>query len=92
MTHENPETHVPAGDTPVRCPYCDRPFRTDRDRALHLGETHADACTDEERAAYDEARTAEADDLFYYHLRVVAALGVIYALTVLAYMVVLGSG
>lgn len=80
-----PETAVPDGETPAaRCPYCDRPFRTERLRALHVGEVHADVCTDTERGAYDEAYEAESDELFVFHLKVMAALvlltfGLVYA-------------
>ncbi|MFB6161595.1 MAG: DNA-binding protein [Haloferacaceae archaeon] len=76
----------------ARCPYCDRPFRTERAWALHLGEVHPGACTDEEAAAHERARAAERDDLFYFHLKAIAALGSVYALTVVLYMVALGSG
>lgn len=87
-----PETTVPDGETAVRCPYCDRPFRTERSRALHLGETHGERLTDDERAAYETAADNEADDLFVFHLKIIAALVGLYAVLVLAYMVVLGAG
>lgn len=87
-----PETHVSNGEAAIRCPYCDRPFRTERSRALHLGETHSTKWNDDERAAYEAAEDDEADDLFIFHLKVVAALVGLYAFLVLAYMVVLGAG
>lgn len=87
-----PETRVPDGKTTARCPYCDRPFRTERSRALHLGETHREEWTDEERSSYEAAEDSEADDLFVFHLKVIAALVSLYAFLVLAYMVVLGAG
>lgn len=88
-----PGTEVRPGETvAARCPHCDQPFRGERARALHVGERHWDACTDEQRAAYETAREAERDDLFYFHLRVVAALGVLYGFVVLAYMIALGGG
>ncbi|MDS0298960.1 hypothetical protein NDI76_09395 [Halogeometricum sp. S1BR25-6] len=75
-----PETAVPDGeDPPATCPYCGRPFRTTRLRALHVGEAHAVRRTDAEREAYESAVVAEEDDLFLYHLKVVAALGSVYA-------------
>lgn len=73
------------------CPHCDRPFTEQDARDLHVGETHFEACSDAERDAYEAAREAERDDLFYFHIRVVAALGVLYAVTVLLYMLALGS-
>ncbi|MFB6101007.1 MAG: DNA-binding protein [Haloplanus sp.] len=86
------ETAVPPDATVAGiCPYCGRPFASTDARNLHVGEVHGTACSAAERAVYEAARDAERDDLFYYHLRVVAALGVLYALTVLLYMVALGS-
>lgn len=87
-----PETSVPEAETAARCPYCDRPFRTERSRALHLGEHHRDEWTDEERSSYEAAEDGEADDLFVFHLKVIAALVGLYAFLVLAYMIVLGAG
>ncbi|QIB74606.1 hypothetical protein GL213_07875 [Halogeometricum borinquense] len=75
-----PETNIEPDETPVTaCPYCDRPFRTDRLRVLHVGEAHADEWTPGERDAYESALDEEADELFLYHLKVVAALGSVYA-------------
>lgn len=86
------ETDVPPNATVAgTCPYCGRPFASAAARDLHVGEAHDAACSAAERADYEAARESERDTLFYYHLRVVAALGVLYALTVLLYMVVLGS-
>ncbi|WP_251341693.1 DUF7410 domain-containing protein [Haloplanus halophilus] len=91
--HAAPETAVRDDETVAAvCPYCRRPFAEREAHDLHLGERHADACSAAERDAYDAAREAERDALFYYHLRVVAALGVLYAVTVLLYMVALGGG
>jgi hypothetical protein len=83
-----PTTRVPDEERPAeRCPRCNRPFPTERALALHVGEAHDPEC-----AAYEAALAAERDDLFYFHLRVVVALGLLYAVTVLVYMVALGSG
>lgn len=88
-----PETEVRPDETvAAACPHCGRPFRAERVRDLHVGEAHEADCTDDERAAYEAAREAERDDLFYFHLKVVAALGVLYSVVVLVYMVALGSG
>jgi hypothetical protein len=85
-----PETAVPPGEEPAAtCPYCSRPFRDGGRCALHVGARHPERCTEAEQAAYESAREAEGDELFTYHLGVIAALGVVYALLVLAYMVVL---
>jgi hypothetical protein len=87
------ETEVRPGEAvAAECRYCGRPFATERKRDLHVGEVHDADCTDEERAAYEAASEAERDELFYFHLKVVAALGVLYSAVVLVYMVALGSG
>lgn len=75
-----PETAVPPGETPAAvCPYCDRPFRTVRRCDLHVGAVHPDVCGPDERAAYEAAHEAESDDLFVFHLKVLFALGAVYA-------------
>lgn len=87
-----PETEVPAGAEPTaRCPYCDRPFVDEHLRALHVGEVHAGACSDADREAYERAREAERDDLFTYHINVVIALGLVYAIMVIGLMVLLSG-
>lgn len=86
-----PATSVPAGETPAgRCPYCDRPLPTEQLLALHVVESHPDDCTPVEREAAEDARAQESDDLFVYHLKVVAGLVTLWAAFVIAYMVVLG--
>ncbi|WP_411963555.1 hypothetical protein [Haloferax sp. YSMS24] len=75
-----PETAVPAGEDPeATCPYCERPFRAERLRDLHVGTRHEQA-TDDELRAYETAREAESEELFTYHLKVAGALGAVYAL------------
>lgn len=70
-----PDIVVPDGERPAaRCPYCNRPFRTERLCVLHTGETHAEVCTDGEQEVYDEAYDTESDELFVFHLKVTAAL------------------
>ncbi|MFB6304419.1 MAG: DNA-binding protein [Haloferacaceae archaeon] len=89
----DPEFDVPADRPPAaRCRYCDRPFADERARDLHRGEVHPERCTEAELEAYEAARSAEREDLFYFHLKTVVALGVLYAAMVLLYMVALGSG
>lgn len=80
------DVHVPEDDSPIRCPYCERPFRTAQLRALHFGTDHAEVCTADQREAYERAREAEADELFVYHLKTVAALVGLYAFFLLGYM------
>jgi hypothetical protein len=89
----DPDTDVPAGETPATtCRYCSRPFDSERARDLHVGKRHAGTATEAELDAHEAASEAERDELFFYHVKVVVALGVIYAIIVLVYMAALGSG
>lgn len=82
------EVRVPDGETANRCPHCSRPFRSERLLALHVGDFHAEACSADQREAYEKAMEAEREDLFLYHLKVVAALVAVYAFLLLSYMAV----
>lgn len=86
MAVSDADLHVPDDETPHPCPECGRPFRTERLRALHVGDRH-DA-TDEQLEAYEEAREAEHEDLFYYHIKIVAALVAVYAFYFFTYLAV----
>lgn len=83
-----PETALPEeesasdGARGAPCPYCGRPFVTDRQRDLHVGERHDP--TPAEGRAYESARSDESDELFRLHLKVVFALGLLYAAFVVA--------
>lgn len=89
----DPPTDVPADQSPAaRCPYCDRPFDAERLRDLHVGEHHAGEATAGELGAHEDAIETERDELFFYHVKVVVALGVIYSALVILYMAALGSG
>lgn len=66
---------VPEDEEPVaRCPHCDRPFRSERFRDLHVGEVHLADASDAELDRYEEAEDDEDDDLFVFHLKIVAAI------------------
>ena len=88
----DPDIDVPPEDPAATCQYCGRPFDSDRARDLHVGEIHAEEATETEMAAHEAASEAERDELFFYHVKVVVALGVIYSLVVILYMAALGSG
>jgi len=89
----DPPVDVPDGETPAaRCGHCGRPFRSERGWALHLGEVHPESCTEAERAAHEEARAEEETELFAFHIKVVAALGVLSGVLVLLYMIALSGG
>ncbi|MEF8791295.1 MAG: hypothetical protein V5A61_14315 [Haloarculaceae archaeon] len=83
----NVDWDVPPDEEPARCPRCGRPFRREQYRDLHLADHGLDSLTDLEREAHEAARDAEDDDLFLFHLKVVGALAILYAVLVLAYMV-----
>jgi len=85
----DPEFAVPDGERrTARCPHCDRPFRTDRLYALHLGEVHPEACADDDRERYDEAYREESHDLFTFHAKVVVSLLLLYFGVTYTYAVV----
>jgi hypothetical protein len=89
----DPDIDVPAGETPTaECQYCGRPFDSKRTRDLHVGRMHAEEATETEIAAHEAADESERDELFFYHIKVVVALGVIYAVLVIVYMAALGGG
>lgn len=92
-THADVPVDVPDDEEPAAtCPYCDRPFTTTHARDLHLGEAHESVATDAELEAHEHALDEESDELFVYHFKAVVALGLVWAATVLLYMVALGSG
>ncbi|WP_257297539.1 hypothetical protein [Haloarchaeobius sp. FL176] len=88
--HSQPGFEVPVGEDPAAtCERCGRPFPTTMHRDLHLGEVHVEELTEREHERYEDAVEAETDELFVYHLKVIAALASMYAVLVLVYMVVL---
>jgi hypothetical protein len=89
MNHyPNPETAVPDGESPeATCPYCERPFRRERFQVLHVVEEHPDRATVRERESYEAVLDEESDDLFVYHLKVLFALGALYAAFIISSIV-----
>ena len=87
-TNADADWEVPPGEDPARCPRCGRPFGREQYRDLHLADHGLESLSELERTAYEAARDAEEDDLFRFHLQIVGALALIYAVFVLAYMVV----
>lgn len=82
------ETDVPESATVHRCQYCDRPFRREDQRTLHVGLEHYDRMTDAEEAAFRESYEAESDRLGLYRLKLAGALVVLYFGLLLLYAVV----
>ena len=86
-----PDAHVPPGESPAaRCPYCDRPFRSERACALHVGEAHPHVGTDADEEAYEDACHEEEEELFYYHMKVFVALGAVQIVLVVLYLIAFG--
>jgi hypothetical protein len=89
----NPDIDVSSEKTPAaECRHCGRPFNTERARDLHVGKRHEETATDAEIDAYETATETERDELFFYHIKIVVSLGVVYAVLVIVYMAALGSG
>jgi hypothetical protein len=88
-----PEFDVPPDETPAAtCQHCGWPFKSERALALHLGRSHAAELDQVEAAAFERATELEDDELFFYHAKVVGALGAMYSIVVLLYMIAFGSG
>jgi len=68
---------VPPDTTAVACPRCGRPFARERHRDLHLGVDHRDL-DDDERAAYEDAREAETDELRRFRIVSLGTLVLLY--------------
>lgn len=75
-------------EEPARCPTCGTPFRTDHLLALHRGETHPETLDAAGREAYDEARDEEDEQLFIFHLKVVAAITLVMFIFIYTYSIV----
>ena len=82
------ETSVRDDETAAAvCPHCGRPFAEAAARDLHVGELHADDCSDAEREAYESAYSAESADLRVFRLQALAALVLLYFGFLFAYSV-----
>jgi hypothetical protein len=69
------EMDVPPDETPsAHCPYCGRPFATERLCVLHLGDAHRGKWTEKESEEHEAAYSDESDELFIYHLKVIITL------------------
>lgn len=56
------------------CPHCGQPLADEHLLALHIGEDHPDLMSTEEATAYEAAMEQEDDDLFVFHIKVMAAI------------------
>lgn len=69
---------IPDDADPVRCPYCNRPFRSKQLQALHLDETHPDEISERQAEEIATAQDTEADAMFVFHLKVIGALVLVF--------------
>lgn len=77
MSETTTETAFTVDGDAEHCPYCGHPFATDHLLSLHLGEVHADSLTEQEQERYAAADDQESDDLFLFHIKVLAVLTLI---------------
>ena len=79
---------VPDEATTHSCPYCDRPFRTERLRQLHVGLDHPELIDDDERVAFQDAYLDENEEIGLFRLKVLAVLVLIYFSFLFVYLFV----
>lgn len=79
------EYDVPDDDSPARCPYCDRPFRGERELTFHVGVSHDDRWSDAEREAYEAETDDEEYELFTFHLKAAVSVFLVYFLFTFLY-------
>ncbi|WP_265112229.1 DUF7410 domain-containing protein [Halosolutus halophilus] len=83
------EYDVPTDESPDHtCPYCDRPFRSERYVTFHVGSTHPEECSESEREAFDEARDDEQYELFTFHLKAAVTVFLLYFVFTFLYALV----
>jgi len=68
------DTAFSVDDEAEYCPHCGHPLADNRLLTLHVGEEHPAAMTEAEATAYEAAREQEDDDLFVFHIKVMAAI------------------
>ena len=83
------ETRVPADESPVACPYCDRPLESDRLLVLHEGLDHWERLDDDRREAFRETYAGETDDLRTFRLKMLGLLVMLYFAFLFVYSYVL---
>jgi len=87
-TDEQPDSYsVSADDDPLVCQYCETPFAAEQYLALHWGQTHSDALTDEERTAYEDAAEDEREAIRLFRIKAIGLLVLLYFGLLMAYAV-----
>ena len=74
-------------ETAVNCPYCDRPFSTERICALHKGQEHPSELSDDERQVVRNVSDRETAELRRFRLKAVLGLVLLYFMFLFAYAV-----
>jgi len=82
-----PETHVPDGETPQRCPYCGFELPADDQYRLHLGLNHYDNLDDADQQAFRDAYKQEEEALTRFRIIALGGLVVLYFGFLLVYAV-----
>jgi hypothetical protein len=83
------EYSVPDDETPAAtCPYCGRPFRSERAQTFHVGIRHPDECTTAEQEGFDEARDDEEYELFTFHVKAAVSVFLVYFMFTFIYALV----
>ncbi len=82
------EYDVPGDEPPHRCPYCDRPFRTEEYLHYHVGTVHDEMCTDEEREVFEAQREDEEFELFTFHVKAAVTVFMTYFMFTFIYALV----
>ena len=73
-----PETHVPDGEDPRRCPYCGFELPADDQYRLHLGLNHYDKLNDVDQQAFRDAYQQEEAELTRFRIIALGGLVVLY--------------
>lgn len=74
-------------ESEAACQYCDRRFPTAEILSLHLGRRHESRLTERERARFEDAKAAEADQLRLLQLQALAGLVLLYFGLLFAYAI-----
>lgn len=73
-----PETSIPAGETPVVCPYCGFELTNDQACQLHMGLEHYSELTETEREEFREAYAQEEETLNRFRIIALGGLVALY--------------
>ena len=72
------ETRVPPDESPVECPYCERPLESEELLVLHKGLDHWEELSKAERETFQSAYADETEELRTFRLKVLGLLVIVY--------------